>query len=70
MAVPKRKISPSKRNMRRSHDRLVGRNLVECQNCGEFKLSHQICQSCGYYKKKEVIQMVDTDEETEQDSED
>ena len=30
-------------------------NLVECANCGEFKLPHHICQACGHYNGREVI---------------
>ena len=55
MAVPKRKTTPSKRNMRRSHDFLVGSLYTECSNCGELKLSHHICPACGFYSKKEII---------------
>ncbi len=55
MAVPKSKITKSKRGMRRSHDSLKQVNLNECDNCGEFKLPHHVCSSCGHYKKKEVI---------------
>ena len=68
MAVPKRKTSPSKRNMRRSHDRVQGFNLVECPNCGELKLSHQICRACGYYNKREIIRKIELDSEKDQDS--
>ena len=64
MAVPKRKTSPSKRRMRRSHDSLKVSNLSVCSNCGELKLSHQICLSCGFYSKKEIIKL-DSDIETE-----
>jgi len=35
MAVPKRKTSPSKRNMRRSHHKLAPASHNECPNCGE-----------------------------------
>ena len=38
MAVPKRKTTPSKRNMRRSHDGIYAKNSVECPNCGELNL--------------------------------
>ena len=55
MAVPKRKTTPSKRNMRRSHDFLVSSSNTECSNCGELKLSHHICSACGFYSKKEII---------------
>ncbi|MCH9780329.1 MAG: 50S ribosomal protein L32 [Alphaproteobacteria bacterium] len=49
MAVPKRKISPSRRNMRRSHDAISSLRSVECSSCGETKLPHHICRSCGAY---------------------
>ena len=55
MAVPKRKVSKSRRNMRRSHHRLRTVNLGECPNCGELKLAHHICQACGHYNGREVI---------------
>ena len=68
MAVPKRKTTPSKRNMRRSHDRVQNFNLVECTNCGELKLAHQICNACGYYNKKEVVKKIELESEEDQDS--
>ncbi len=55
MAVPKRKTSPSMRNMRRSHHRLVPVNHAECPNCGEQKRPHHICGACGHYDGREVI---------------
>ena len=55
MAVPRKKVSRSKRDMRRAHDRLVMLNLVECSNCGELKRPHHICEACGYYNGREVM---------------
>jgi large subunit ribosomal protein L32 len=55
MAVPKRKTSPSRRNMRRSHDALKAVSHQECPNCGELKLPHHVCGSCGFYDSREVI---------------
>lgn len=55
MAVPRKKVSKSKRNMRRAHHRLAKVNLVECGNCGELKRSHHICDACGHYNGREVI---------------
>ena len=55
MAVPKSKISRSRRGQRRSHDSLKGINLVECSNCGEMKRQHNICPACGYYDGKEEV---------------
>jgi large subunit ribosomal protein L32 len=54
MAVPKRKVSKSRRNMRRSHHALKRINHVECPNCGENKLPHHICSACGHYGGREV----------------
>jgi large subunit ribosomal protein L32 len=55
MAVPKRKISKSRRDMRRAHDRLRPVGSIECPNCGELKLPHHICKSCGHYGGREVM---------------
>jgi large subunit ribosomal protein L32 len=55
MAVPKRKTSPSKRNMRRSHDALKPTQYQECPTCGELKLPHNVCPSCGHYKGREIL---------------
>ncbi|MDD4519689.1 MAG: 50S ribosomal protein L32 [Alphaproteobacteria bacterium] len=55
MAVPKSKTSKSCKGMRRSHDAVSTSAFVECPNCGEMKRPHHICESCGYYRKKEVI---------------
>ncbi len=57
MAVPKRKTSKSRRNMRRSHHRLKAVNMVECSHCGELKRSHHVCGACGYYKERQVFQV-------------
>jgi large subunit ribosomal protein L32 len=58
MAVPKKKVSKSRRDMRRSHHRLRAVNLGECSNCGELKLPHHVCQTCGHYNGREVIPQV------------
>ena len=55
MAVPKRKTSPSKRNMRRSHDALAMPTFGECPNCGELRRPHNLCASCGHYHGREVL---------------
>lgn len=54
MAVPKKKTSRSRRNMRRSHDHVAVPNVVFCE-CGEPTLAHRICASCGTYKGKQVL---------------
>ena len=55
MAVPKKKVSVSKRNMRRSHDALQPRRVVVCPNCGVEKLPHHVCHACGYYDGEKIV---------------
>lgn len=57
MAVPKKKTSKSRRNMRRSHDHLSSINTTECSNCGAQKLPHHICGACGHYNGRQVIRL-------------
>jgi large subunit ribosomal protein L32 len=55
MAVPKKKISKSRRDMRRAHHALKPVGSIECPNCGELKLPHHVCKACGYYDGREVV---------------
>jgi large subunit ribosomal protein L32 len=55
MAVPKKKTSKSKKNMRRAHDAITAPGISICPQCQEPKLPHRVCQNCGTYKGKEVI---------------
>lgn len=55
MAVPKRKVSPSRRGMRRAHDALKVEPHHECSNCGELKRPHNLCSHCGHYNGREVV---------------
>ncbi len=51
MAVPKKKVSKSRRNMRRSHHAIPSMAYIECKNCGELKRPHMVCSHCGYYRE-------------------
>ena len=55
MAVPKKKTSKSRRNMRRAHHALRGSAYAECPNCGELKRPHHVCAACGQYDGREVV---------------
>ena len=59
MAVPQNKVTRSRRNMRRSHDSLVGANPNECPSCGELKRPHHVCPSCGSYHDRDVVAMAE-----------
>lgn len=55
MAVPKRKTTPSKRDMRRQqHDKVTPVQLAACPNCGEAALPHRACGACGFYKGRKA----------------
>ena len=56
MAVPKKKISKSRRDMRRAHHALPSSARVECPNCGELKRPHHVCAACGHYDGREVLE--------------
>ena len=56
MAVPKRKVSKSRRDKRRSSNfRISVPSVVECPHCHEKKIAHQVCKNCGYYDGQERI---------------
>ena len=55
MAVPKSKISKSKKNMRRSHDSINSLNIIEDKESGEPRLSHRLDLSTGIYNGKQII---------------
>jgi large subunit ribosomal protein L32 len=55
MAVPKRKTSPSRRGMRRSHDALTAPAVVEDKDTGEFRRPHHIDLKTGMYRGRQVI---------------
>jgi large subunit ribosomal protein L32 len=57
MAVPKRKVTRSRRNMRRGHDTLATSAFAECPNCGELKRPHHVCDHCGHYDGREVVEV-------------
>ena len=55
MAVPKRKTTPSKRNMRRSHHAIKSLNIIEDKDSGEPRLSHRIDLSTGMYNGRQIL---------------
>ncbi len=58
MAVPKKRTSRRRRDMRRAHDSLTFSAAVEsCDECGELKLRHRVCESCGTYRGRQVVEV-------------
>ncbi len=59
MAVPKKRTTKSRRDKRRLHIFLKKPVLTKCSKCGKFILPHTVCSFCGYYKGKEVINVLE-----------
>lgn len=59
MAVPKRKTSKSKRNMRRAHDALTTENWVEDKTTGENVRRHHVDLKTGMYRGRQVVEARD-----------
>ncbi len=58
MAVPKSRVSKSKKKMRRAKNyKLEAPALSVCPKCGEAKLPHRVCKKCGTYNNVEVIKI-------------
>ena len=55
MAVPKRKTSPSRLNMRRSHHALGPNAYAEDKETGELKRPHHVDLKTGMYKGRQVL---------------
>ena len=61
MAVQKNRKTPSRRNMRRSHDALSEKTLSTDSTTGEVHLRHHVTAD-GFYKGRRVIKSVEEDE--------
>lgn len=56
MAVPKRKTPRSKTHSRRSANmKLAPPAKSVCPQCGAAKLPHRVCNNCGTYRGRQVI---------------
>ena len=58
MSVPKKKVSKSKRDMRRSGHALTAPTHVHaCPQCGNKIAYHRICDACGFYKGRDILSL-------------
>jgi large subunit ribosomal protein L32 len=55
MPNPKRRHSKTRGRKRRTHYKATAPSMSACSNCGEMKLNHSVCPSCGFYDGKSVI---------------
>ncbi|MBI4409179.1 MAG: 50S ribosomal protein L32 [Gemmatimonadetes bacterium] len=57
MAVPKKKVSKQRKRKRRGHHKAALPTVVICPRCGDPKLPHRVCPSCGTYRDQQVIEV-------------
>jgi len=58
MAVPRHHMAKGKQLRRRSHLALKPLKLTECPQCKKAVLPHIVCKNCGYYRGKEVVNVL------------
>jgi large subunit ribosomal protein L32 len=58
MAVPKQRKTKSRQAQRRMHIFLKTPQLAACKKCGKEVLPHRVCQNCGYYKGKMILDVL------------
>lgn len=57
MPVPKKRTSRARRDQRRAHDAIDFTAAVEaCPSCGEPKLRHRMCEACGQYRGRQIVE--------------
>lgn len=57
MAVPKKKVSKQRKRKRRTHYKAEAPALTPCPNCGDPKLPHRVCPTCGTYRGEQVVEV-------------
>ena len=58
-AVPKRRVSKSRKNKRRSHHFLATPASAACPQCREPRAPHRVCRFCGTYKGRQTLKVAD-----------
>jgi large subunit ribosomal protein L32 len=56
--VPKKRHTKGSRNQRRMHLFLENPTLTVCKKCGKPVKAHIVCPACGFYKGKEVVDVL------------
>lgn len=60
MAVPKSRVSRTRRDKRRASVwKLEMPAFSKCTQCGALKAPHKVCGTCGYYKGRKVLTLKD-----------
>jgi large subunit ribosomal protein L32 len=54
-AVPKSRVGPRRKRLRRTHDHAAMPALVRCETCRSLKVAHHVCPECGTYRGVEIV---------------
>jgi large subunit ribosomal protein L32 len=57
MAVPKKRVSKQRKRKRRGNHKAEAVNASACPKCGDPKLPHRVCPTCGTYRGEQVLQV-------------
>lgn len=58
-AVPKSRVGPRRKRLRRTHYKATAPTLVRCETCHSLKRAHHVCFECGTYWGVEIIKVGD-----------
>ncbi len=58
MGVPAKRLTSTKRDTRRSHHALSSTHAGKCPKCAAPTLAHMMCRNCGFYKGREVVNVL------------
>ena len=58
MGVPKQRKTKARQGNRRSHHALSAVTILSCPKCGKEVLPHRLCENCGTYKQREVVNVL------------
>jgi large subunit ribosomal protein L32 len=59
MANPTHRHTRTRRDKRRANWKGQNPNLATCPDCGEPKLPHRVCSTCGTYNGRKVLQVIE-----------
>jgi large subunit ribosomal protein L32 len=57
VATPKKKTTKTKTRQRAANWKAEPSTFAECPQCHQPKLPHRVCQNCGYYAGRQVIEV-------------
>ena len=55
MAVPKKRKTSSRGKQGRAHQNVLTPSLGKCLKCGSPKINHTVCETCGFYGEKKIV---------------